>query len=78
MAATTLRLPDYKLKILRAISGFENRPISKIMEELIDGYIETHHETMDALKIPGFLEECRDGVKEIESGRGKSIHDLED
>jgi hypothetical protein len=63
MAATTLRLPDYKLKILRAISGFENRPISKIM---------------DALKIPGFLVECRDGVKEIESGRGKSIHDLED
>jgi len=78
MGATTLRLPDKKLKILRAISGFENKPISKIIEGLVDEYIKSHYETMEALKISDFARECIEGLEEIKSGKGKSFDELED
>jgi hypothetical protein len=78
MGATTLRLPDEQLKLLRAISGYENRPLSKIFEELVDEYIERHKETMEILGIPGFVAECREGLAEIKAGKGKALDDLAD
>jgi hypothetical protein len=78
MGATTLRLPDEQLKLLRAISGYENRPLSKIFEELVDEYIERHKETMEILGIPGFVKETREGLAEIKAGKGKALDDLED
>ena len=59
MSATTLRLPEKKLKLIRAIAGYENRPLSKIFEELADEYIDRHRETLELLRIPGFVEECQ-------------------
>ena len=32
--ATTLRLPEEKLRLVRAIAGYENRTLSDIFEEL--------------------------------------------
>ena len=78
MGVTTLRLPDEKLKILRAISGYENRPLSKIFDELVEEYIERHKETMEILRIPNIEKECREGLEEIRSGKGKNLNDLED
>ncbi len=78
MGATTLRLPDEKLKLLRAISGYENRPLSKIFEELVEEYIDRHKETMEILGIPGIAEENRKGLEEIKAGKGKALDDLED
>jgi predicted DNA-binding protein len=78
MGATTMRLPDEQLKILRAISGYENRPLSKIFEELAEEYINRHKETMEILQIPGFVEESKKGLEEIKSGKGKNLDDLED
>ncbi len=73
-----MRLPDEQLKILRAISGYENRPLSKIFEELAEEYINRHKETMEILQIPGFVEESKKGLEEIKSGKGKNLDDLED
>ena len=36
MGATTLRLPDEKLKLIRAIAGYEKIPLSKSFEEMVD------------------------------------------
>ncbi len=77
MGATTLRLPDEKLKLIRAIAGYENVPLSKIFEEMADEYIERHKETLELLGIPGFVEECKEGLREIQAGGGKPIHDLD-
>ena len=57
MGATTLRLPDKKLKLIRAIAGYENIPLSKIFEEMVDEYIERHRESLELLRIPGFFKE---------------------
>jgi len=77
MGATTLRLPDEKLKVLRMISAYENRPISKIVEELVDRYIEDYKETMELLEIPGLLRECLEGLAEVKAGKGKTLDELD-
>lgn len=78
MGATTLRLPEEKLKLIRAIAGYENRPLSKIFEELADEYIRRHRETLELLAIPGFAEECKKGLEEIRQGGGKHLDELVD
>jgi hypothetical protein len=75
---TTLRLPEDRLKVIRAIAGYENRSLTDIYTELTDEYIRRHKETLQLLSIPNFLEECREGLDEIKSGGGKLLNELED
>ncbi|TDI98170.1 MAG: hypothetical protein E2O67_01425 [Deltaproteobacteria bacterium] len=77
MSATTLRLPDEKLKLIRAIAGYENRPLSKIFEEMADEYIARNRETLELIGIPGFVEQTRQGLEEIRKGGGKLLDDLD-
>jgi len=78
MGATTLRLPDEKLRLIRAIAGYENRPLSKIFEELLDEYIDRHRESLKLIGVPGFAEECKKGLEEIKKGDGKDINEMVD
>ncbi len=75
--ATTLRLPEDRLKVIRAIAGYENRSLTDIFTELTDEYIARHRETLELLAIPGFVEECKEGLDEIRSGGGKTLGDLD-
>lgn len=77
-SATTLRLPEDKLKLIRAIAGYENRPLSDIFSELADEYIERSRETLAFLNIPGFAKECKKGLDEIKKGGGKTLIELDD
>jgi len=73
---TTLRLPEERLRVIRAIAGYENRSLTDIYTELTDEYIARHKETMELLQIPRFLEECKNGLEEIKAGKGKKISAL--
>jgi hypothetical protein len=75
--ATTLRLSDNRLKIIRAIAGYENRSLSDIYTELTDEYIKRHNETLELLNIPGLLEECKSGIEEIRAGGGRDLNALD-
>ena len=75
---TTLRLPEERLKVIRAIAGYENRSLTDIYTELTDEYISRHKETMELLQIPGFLDECKKGLEEIKAGKWKKLSDLAD
>ncbi|MBA7550133.1 hypothetical protein ES705_42639 [subsurface metagenome] len=77
MGATTLRLSDDKLRLIRAIAGYENRPLSKIFDELVSEYIERHRETLELIGIPNFVDECKEGLKEVKEGGGKDLDELE-
>lgn len=77
MGATTLRLSDDKLRLIRAIAGYENRPLSKIFDELVSEYIERHRETLELIGIPNFVDECKNGLKEVKEGGGKDLDELE-
>jgi hypothetical protein len=76
--ATTLRLPAESLRLVRAIAGYENRSLADIFAELADTYIEAHRETLELLSIPGFAEECEEGLREIRRGGGVSLNALDD
>lgn len=43
---TTIRIPDDKLRMIRAIAGYENRSLAAIFSELAEEYIARHKETM--------------------------------
>jgi hypothetical protein len=73
---TTLRLPEERLRVIRAIAGYENRSLTDIYTELTDEYIARHQETMELLQIPRFLEECKNGLEEIKAGKGKKLSAL--
>ncbi|MFQ5442555.1 MAG: CopG family ribbon-helix-helix protein [Thermodesulfobacteriota bacterium] len=75
---TTLRLPDERLRLIKAIAGYEGRSVSEIFSELTEEYIERHLETLELLNIPGFVDECRAGLDEIKRGGGKNIVDMGD
>lgn len=76
MGTTTLRLPDEKLRLIRAISGYENIPLSKIFEGLTDEYIRRYRETREILDKKDFLENCLAALAEIMEMGGLSVRDL--
>jgi hypothetical protein len=74
--APTLRLPENKLRVIRAIAGYENRTLANLYEELTDEYIERHKETAELLNISGFLDDVREGSREVRAGGGKDLSKL--
>ena len=77
-SATTIRINEEQLRQIRAIAGYENRSLADIFSEMAEEYISRHRETISLLGIPGFLNECQEGLEEIKAGRGKNLIELDD
>ena len=75
MSTATIRIPEDKKNILKAISSLENKKMNEIIVELIDEYIAGHRETLELLSIPGFYEKLIDASQEFKEGKGVSIQD---
>lgn len=70
IGTTTLRLPDEKIRLIRAISGYENIPLCKIFEGLTDEDIQRYRETREILEKQGFLESGLTALAEIRERGG--------
>ena len=75
MNTATIRIPEEKKNILKAISSMENRKLNEVIVELIDEYIERHKESLDLLSIPGFYDELIDSSKKFKRTQGVTIED---
>lgn len=75
MNTATIRIPEEKRNILKAISSMENKKLNEIVVELIDEYVERHKETLELLSIPGLLEALMGSSEEFKDGRGVKIKD---
>lgn len=75
MDTATIRIPEDKKNILKAISTMENKKLNEVVVELIDEYIERHHETLELLSIPGFYETLAHSSKEFREGKGIKVKD---
>lgn len=75
MATATIRIPEDKKNILKAISSLENKKLTEVVVELIDEYIERHKETLELLAIPGLYEKLIKSSKEFKEGQGLTIED---
>ena len=76
-SATIIRIPDEQLKLIRAIAGYENRSLADIFTEMAEEYIARHRETLELLRIPGFIDECISGLEEIAAGGEKQLDELD-
>ncbi|MBE0461044.1 MAG: hypothetical protein IBX60_05365 [Candidatus Aminicenantes bacterium] len=75
MNIATIRIPEDKKNILKAISTMENKKLNEVVVELIDEYIERHNETLELLSIPGFYEILTSSSKEFRKGKGVKVRD---
>jgi hypothetical protein len=75
---TTLRLPEDRLRLIRAIAGYENKKLTDIFTDMADEFIERHRESLELIGIPGFADECQHGLEEIKAGKGKALGELAD
>jgi len=75
MATATIRIPEDKKNILKAISSLENKKLNEIIVELIDEYVERHKETLEFLAIPGLYENLIQSSEEFKKGKGVTIKD---
>lgn len=75
MATATIRIPEDKKNLLKAISSLENKKLNDIIVELIDEYIERNRETLDLLSMPGLYEKLIKSSKEFKEGQGVSLKD---
>ncbi len=79
MATATVRIPAEKRDILRIIAGIERTDMKEILSELIDEYIQRHHETLDLLSKPEWVDIIAQGKEEVDKGvRGKRLDELAD
>lgn len=75
MDTATIRIPEDKKNILKAISTMENKKLNEVVVELIDEYIERHYETLELLSIPGFYETLMSSSEEFRRGKGVKVKD---
>lgn len=75
----TVKIPAEKREILEIIADIEKTDVKKIINELIEEYIERHKETLELLSKPEWVKAITKGKKEIYKGvKGKSLDDLAD
>lgn len=77
METATIRIPEDKKNLLKAVASLENRKMNDIIIDLIDDYIESRKETLELLAIPGLLRTVRAASREFREGKGVSLEDAE-
>lgn len=75
MATATIRIPEDKKNLLKAISSLENKKLNDVIVELIDEYVDRHRETLELLSFPGLYEKIIKSSEEFKKGKGLSIKD---
>jgi predicted CopG family antitoxin len=65
METATIRIPEDKKNLLKAIASLENRKMNDLLVDLIDEYAERRRETLELLAIPGLYDQVRASSKEF-------------
>lgn len=75
MNTATIRIPEDKKNLLKAISSLENKKMNEIIVDLIDEYIERHKESMELLAVPGLYDQIRRTSKEFKEKKTIPLKD---
>ena len=76
METATIRIPEAKKNLLKAVSSLENRKMSDLIVDLIDEYIERRKETLELMAIPGLYEKVRASSREFRQRKTVSLNDV--
>ena len=75
METATIRIPENKRNLLKAIASLENRKMNDVLIDLIDEYAERRRETLELLAIPGLYDQVRVSSKEFRDKKTISLKD---
>jgi predicted transcriptional regulator len=75
METATIRIPEDKKNILKAIASLENRKMNDILVDLIDDFVDRHKETIELLAIPGLHEQVRESSREFRKRKSIPLKD---
>lgn len=75
METATIRIPEDKKNLLKAVASLENRKMNDIIVDLIDAYIERRKETAELMAIPGLCQRIRASSREFRQGKTVSLID---
>ena len=65
METATIRIPEAKKNLLKAIASLENRKMNDLIVDLIDDYVERRKESLELLAIPGLYGKVRPSSHEF-------------
>jgi predicted CopG family antitoxin len=75
METATIRIPEEKKNLLKAIASLENRKMNDLLVDLINEYAERRKETLELLAIPGLYEEVCVASREFRERKTVSLKD---
>lgn len=75
METSTIRIPEDKKNLLKAIASLENRKMNDLLVDLINEYAERRKETLELLAIPGLYEEVCAASREFRQKKTVSLKD---
>ena len=76
METATIRIPEDKKNLLKAVASLENRKMNDILIDLIDEYVESRKETLELMAIPGFYKRLQAARREFQEGKFVSLEDV--
>jgi len=75
METATIRIPEDKKNLLKAVASLENKKMNEIIIDLIDAYIKCRKETAELMAIPGLHQRIRASSREFRQGKAVSLVD---
>jgi predicted RNA-binding protein Jag len=76
METATIRIPEAKKNLLKALASLENRKMNDILVDLIDDYVERRKESLELLAIPGLADQVHASSREFRKGKTTPLHDV--
>lgn len=76
METATIRIPEAKKNLLKALASLENRKMKDILVDLIDDYVERRKESLELLAIPGLADKVRASSLEFRKGKTTPLQDV--
>ena len=75
-AVMSTRIDPARKQLLKIIASIENKPIYKVINEMIDCYAEEHKETLEILSRPDWVEQIKKSEEKFRKGETISHEEL--
>jgi hypothetical protein len=75
METATIRIPEEKKNLLKAVASLENKKMNDLIVDLIDDYVARRRETLKIMSVPGLYDSIRASSREFRGGKTVSLSD---
>ena len=75
METATIRIPEDKRDLLKAVACLEKRKMNELLVDMIDEYIDRRKESLELMAIPGLYESVRAASREFRARKSVSLRD---